>query len=200
MKVVRIYQALQNRNNDEEVLRHGPYFCSQRDEKGNLKKGIKEPWLGEGYYFWDSRIEDGKWWGSSVYGEGNYIVFSSEYDQHSPLLLDLLGDMQAIEDFKAVALYIKKEHLLSTIKFAAVLELMKRANGFHYKAVRVCPLSPTSHVSSGIYFPYNSIQRKFYVPNISKVQICFFDLTLLNAGSWQKAYPPTTMEEGRFTI
>ncbi len=67
MKYTNIYQALENRNNDEFVEEHGPFFCSLVDTHGKVKNGVKEPWLGAGYYFWDSRIEDAKWWGATVY-------------------------------------------------------------------------------------------------------------------------------------
>lgn len=51
MKLTDIYQTLENRQNYSEIENNGPYFCSEKDENGILKKGVKEPWLGEGYYF-----------------------------------------------------------------------------------------------------------------------------------------------------
>lgn len=50
-----IYQTLEDKDNDEEIERHGPYFCSVYEIDGSPKKGSKEPWLGGGYYFWDTR-------------------------------------------------------------------------------------------------------------------------------------------------
>ena len=61
MKSANIYQTLEDRDNYEYVKKHGPLFCHERYSNGNLKKGIKEPWLGPGYYFWDTRIEDAQW-------------------------------------------------------------------------------------------------------------------------------------------
>lgn len=58
MRLVTIYQTLEDRGNYKEVEDHGPYFCAAHDENGQLKKGTKEPWLGEGYYFWDTRKTD----------------------------------------------------------------------------------------------------------------------------------------------
>lgn len=82
MKLTNIYQALENRENDEEVEEHGPFFCSEVESSGNMKKGVREPWLGSGYYFWDSRIEDAKWWGETVYRRNGYVVYHTMYDQH----------------------------------------------------------------------------------------------------------------------
>lgn len=62
-----IYQTLEDKDNDEEIERHGPYFCSVYEIDGSPKKGSKEPWLGGGYYFWDTRINDAHWWGRTVY-------------------------------------------------------------------------------------------------------------------------------------
>ena len=54
MKTTEIYQTLEDRQNYEEVEQHGPYFCSVTYPNGILKKGSKQPWLGSGYYFWDT--------------------------------------------------------------------------------------------------------------------------------------------------
>lgn len=67
MRLVTIYQTLEDRGNYKEVEDHGPYFCAAHDENGQLKKGTKEPWLGEGYYFWDTRKTDAQWWGKVIY-------------------------------------------------------------------------------------------------------------------------------------
>ena len=67
MKDTDIYQTLEDRQNYEDVEEHGPYFCYARYANGNPKSGVKEPWLGEGYYFWDTRIADARWWGDTVY-------------------------------------------------------------------------------------------------------------------------------------
>ena len=56
MLEVKIYQTLEDRGNDEEIESHGPYKCLSHTGNGLLKKGVKEPWLGEGYYFWDTRM------------------------------------------------------------------------------------------------------------------------------------------------
>lgn len=69
MRCTDIYQTLEDRNNDNEIETHGPYFCSLHDDKGQIKHGIKTPWLGEGYYFWDTRKEDAQWWGEITYNK-----------------------------------------------------------------------------------------------------------------------------------
>lgn len=80
MKVADIYQTLEDRQNYEEIEAHGPYFCSERYQNGILKKGVKEPWLGEGYYFWDSRISDAQWWGDTIYSKKGYVIWLVMYN------------------------------------------------------------------------------------------------------------------------
>ena len=94
MRDTDIYQTLEDRQNYGEVEEHGPFFCYVRDDNGIPKSGVKEPWLGEGYYFWDTRITDAQWWGDTVYSQKGYIICHTTYDQHSPLLYDLVGDMK----------------------------------------------------------------------------------------------------------
>ena len=109
MKLTDIYQTLENRCNDKDIEEHGPFFCSMRDQLGRLKKGVREPWLGEGYYFWDTRMEDAMWWGEHVYPAKGYIVCHTQYDQHSDLLYDLVGDLKAFDEFEQCAKLIKEK-------------------------------------------------------------------------------------------
>ena len=46
MKDTDIYQTLEDRQNYDDVEKHGPYFCCARDANGTPKSGVKEPWLG----------------------------------------------------------------------------------------------------------------------------------------------------------
>lgn len=59
---VAVYQTLDDRGNPEEIENHGPYEC----RGGNS-------WLGPGFYFWDTHIQLGHWWGDTVYGN-SYVV------------------------------------------------------------------------------------------------------------------------------
>lgn len=174
MKYTNIYQALENRNNDIEIEAHGPFFCSERYSDGSFKKGVREPWLGAGYYFWDSRIEDAKWWGKTAYGKKGFIVCHTTYDQHSPLLYDLVGDMDAIDEFINCANLIKKKTGLSKVSFPIVLAYMKRTPSFEYKAIRVWPYLQNVK-ETDIKFP----SSKMTLGITDKIQICFFDKTLL---------------------
>lgn len=175
MKAADIYQTLEDRQNDEEVEAHGPYFCSLRGVDGALKSGVREPWLGEGYYFWDSRIADAQWWGDTVYGRKGYIICHTTYDQHSPLLYDLVGDVVQLDEFIRCAELIRTQMQEKTVSFPVVLAYLRRNTTFHYKAIRVWPRSHTPG-KTNVSFP----DDKVVLGAPYRIQICFFDKTLLN--------------------
>lgn len=175
MKVTDIYQTLEDRQNYGEVEKHGPYFCSGRYANGIPKKGVKEPWLGEGYYFWDTRIDDAHWWGNTVYRQKGYIICHTTYDQHSPLLYDLVGDVSQFDEFVRCAELIKAQRHADTVRFPVVLAYMKtKVPGFNYKAIRVWP-HPDTFEKTTVRFPNN----RLFLGKADKIQICFFDKTLL---------------------
>ena len=45
MGVKKIFQTLEDRNNPDEVESQGPFICTNN------------PWLGKGYYFWDTFLD-----------------------------------------------------------------------------------------------------------------------------------------------
>ena len=175
MQVTNIYQTLEDRQNDGEVEKHGPFFCSEKEADGSQKKGIKEPWLGAGYYFWDTRISDAHWWGQNIYASKGYIICHTTYDQHSPLLYDLVSNVVQLDDFVKCAELIKRERRIRYVRFPVVLNYLKnKVKEFNFKAIRVWP-HPETHKPSAIRFPDN----KLFLEKADKIQVCFFDKTLL---------------------
>lgn len=176
---VDIYQTLEDKGNYDEVERHGPYFCSIKNEDGSIKRGTKEPWLGEGYYFWDTRKDDAHWWGETVYYTNmrGYIICHTTYDQCSPLLFDLVGNMAHMDEFEECASHVKRIERKARVSVPYVLEVLKKTENFGYKAVRACPITKIDRFNtrSTIYFPGD----KAIMKGFRKVQICFFDMTLL---------------------
>lgn len=179
MKLVDIFQTLEYRGNEDEVKKHGPYLCTLTDAHGNRKTGIKEPWLGEGYYFWDYNIEDARWWGETCYKRycKGYIIWKTKYDQHSHLLFDMVGNLDHFDEFIKCAEYIKKQLHKTKVSFSYVLSVLKDSGGFTYKAIRVWPYPLKNSFNTGYYikFPGNTAT----IIKLRKVQICFFDSTLL---------------------
>ena len=177
MKITEIFQTLEDRGNKTEIESHGPYFCSLKDANGNLKKGVKEPWLGEGFYFWDSFIEDAKWWGNVIYVENGrgYVIGQTTYDQHSSSLYDTVADLDKMKELEDCAIKIKAERQISYVSFPLLLKYLKEKGAFPYKAIRVCPV-PSDKVSPTpiAIFPGD----KMVFSKVRRVQICFFDNSL----------------------
>lgn len=175
MKLTNIYQTVEDRGNLREATKHGPFFCSKKDDSGIVKKGTREPWLGEGYYFWDSFIEDAKWWGREAY-QNNYYIFETQYDQHSEYLFDTLGDLTMLQEFEEYANALRKTYRGKSLTVSFVIEYLKRNTDFSekYKAIRMFPYS-TKKRQPSLYFP----GKKAQFLEVERVQICFFDKTLL---------------------
>lgn len=91
-----------------------------------------------------------------------------------PLLYDLVGVTKLLDEFIKCAEYIMKQRHLHKITFSVVLAYLKKHTPFNYKAVRIRPL-PLKHKTTNIQFPSN----KVVLDKADKIQICFFDKTLL---------------------
>lgn len=195
MKTVSIYQTLEDRGNYKEVEKHGPYLCSDKNSHGEYKSGVKEPWLGEGYYFWDSFIDDAHWWGKSVYRkfDKSYIICETVYDQHSPLLFDTVADPRLLLDVLECAKIIRNKWNLNNVSVPLAIGYLRKMPDFKYKAIRVYPNPVGIHTRTKIFFPGN----KFVLTKMEKIQVCFFDKTLLTE-PFEIVYPPRIPEE--FTI
>ena len=192
MKSVSIYQTLEDRGNYQEVEQHGPYMCYTKDSNGNYKTGTKTPWLGEGYYFWDSFIDDAHWWGRTAYKKNGspYIIGKTTYDQHSPLLFDTVSDPLLLRELIELAEVLKTKLNIKCASFPLLLGYLKKTHGFKYKAIRVHPDPIEYHIKAKIKFPGN-----MYVLNkMEKIQICFFDKTLLTE-PFRIVYPQIITED-----
>lgn len=82
-----LYQTLEDLDNVDYVEANGPF-------PGN----VRERWLGEGYYYWDTIIDAAHYWGIVSYkNKGkDYIIAKSEVDIPNENLLNLLEPEQIV--------------------------------------------------------------------------------------------------------
>ena len=82
-----LYQTLENRKNPEIIEKNGPFLCNWENT-----------WLGDGYYFWDSFINNAHWWGKEArkYKDG-YIICKSICDYNSIDCFDLVGNTEHLQ-------------------------------------------------------------------------------------------------------
>ena len=138
-RLVNIYQTLENKGTDEEIRSHGPFFSSNFDDQGRRRLGVKIPWFGPGYYFWDTYIEDAHWWGR-VAKNNDYVIYGSSYDLHSPYVLDFTENSQR-KDIDDCARLICEKLLPPGAKltFPLLLAYLRKMNDNQIKAVRIQP-------------------------------------------------------------
>ena len=85
---------------------------------------VKDPWLGNGYYFWDSFIDLAKWWGEVHYG-GNYIVTETTAIFNDDAVFDLVGNTDHMRFFAQYADILEKD-LKCEATVAQVIEHLKQ--------------------------------------------------------------------------
>lgn len=155
----KIFQTVANLGNSEELEHLGPIYC-----KNN-------PWLGNGFYFWDGLLSNAKWWGRTHY-QNNYMIFSSSYQLGSPKLFDLVGNPEHIKFFYDFSLRLKKKLGRRTIKVVTVIEYLKREGLFPFLAVRAEGRNVNGVTNAQLYF---DDQGLYYLQPVPKIQICVID-------------------------
>ena len=98
----------------------------------------------------------------------------------------MVGNIFQFDEFIRCAKYIKDKEGYEKVSVPMVLARLKKLPDFIYKAIRVWPQSKEIK-STNVDFPGN----KFRIGFVEKVQICFFDKTLL-ANSYNIIYPDQT--------
>ena len=163
-KTIKLYQTLADKNNSEEVEKHGPYKCTNK----------ARAWLGIGYYFWDTFIELAHWWGNFGYN-GSYIICESVRNDDENLIFDLYANFDHINDFRE---YWKMLQNTGMYTVSGVLEHLKKHTDFCNKfiAVRVRGEHNTSSIPS-------------YLNLVPPVQICYFNCPDIQSWNFKVVYP-----------
>src|SRR5258706_7403810 len=120
-----LYQTLEDRNNPDDIEEYGPFKCTSPNA-----------WLGFGYYFWDSHIELGHWWGRLSFYK-NYVICKARaiYDE---FCWDFQGNGLHRIEFEKICNEMvdsgmtSKENLL----VPQVIEFFKSHNKFTYTSIR----------------------------------------------------------------
>ena len=171
---ITIYQTVEHRHDqtEEALIAQGPIFCESDDA-----------WLGSGYYFWDSRIEDAHWWGKHAYIRKNksYRICQAQMTLNRLTCFDLLGCIDHVKEFFfSIDTIQKHQGAGSGILVEDVLCYMRSLPNWNYGAIRAEP-SPTysnnkSNVKPHAYFP----GLNFWLAETNKVQICINDKAKVN--------------------
>ena len=166
-----LYHTIKKTPHLAASLRMAPFRC------------VNNPWLGEGYYFWDSFIELAKWWGEVHYG-GNYVVTETTATFGDDAVFDLVGNTEHMAVFAKYA-EILENNLKCEVTVAQIIEHMKRHTSFSktYKAIRIDGRLSISKVPDNI--PYIkrirfSLDHPQYLDLLPPIQYCVFEKTDVN--------------------
>jgi hypothetical protein len=177
------YQTLENKENRDFVERCGPFPCNR-----------KNAWLGTGYYFWDSFIENAHWWGKDGANYSNgYFICKALFDLNELCfnLIDNHDHLKMFNDSKQLMteqkLYIQNqttvariiEHLKSTLKI------------FNYEAVRAYGINSLAYNSTfSNRTIFDARHNTKYLDSTPAIQICFYTKESLNLRNYTLIYPP----------
>ena len=180
MKNTKIYQTLKDRENPDEVERNGPFPCNW----GNS-------WLGDGYYFWDTFIENAHWWGE-VHCDDCYIICEAIVNLDDENCFDLVGNTKHLEDFGNSIDFMKSKGLItSKTTVSRVLKFMQDNDLFlNYKAIRAYGINSKRRDYQPNYRLVFEPEKSFqYLPYKPEIQLCLLKLPDLNFREYRIVYP-----------
>lgn len=179
MELTTIFQTLEDRENPDEVEQKGPFMCHDN-----------HAWLGRGYYFWDSHIQLGHWWGNMAWS-GNYMIVRS-YISLDKSCWDLHGKGAHREEFLAICDEMIRAKISSKEKLRVwkVVEFFKKKGKMAYKAIRACGTgSVGNHVDYLMYRVKFKTGNPAYLDLYPPVQICLFEQRALSLHGYSVVYP-----------
>lgn len=182
MKKKTLYQTLENRDNLKKIVEDAPYPCHWENT-----------WLGVGYYFWDTFIENAHWWGNIRYKD-QYIICKFTCDFDTSKCFDLVGDTDHMLDFSQTFDLLKELGLIEKeTTVSRVFAFLRNTDSFKYEAIRVYGIKSMSDFNTRyskyrhrLQFETGGTQYLDFKPAI---QICIFTKDGLSLSSAQVVYP-----------
>lgn len=183
MKTKILFHTLEDRGNPDYIVDNAPFPCSW-----------KNTWLGEGYYFWDTFVENAHWWGEVRYNN-NYIICKAICDFDSNMCFDLVGDTEHMLDFSNSIEFLKNENLINenTTVSRIINHLKTKVKGFNFQAIRVYGIKSISEYKEE-YQKYRhhlnfELSKPQYLDYKPAIQICIFKKNGLNLREIEIEYP-----------
>lgn len=167
LRQLTLYQTLKDKGNNTYILDNGPFLCNWENT-----------WLGSGYYFWDTLVQNAHWWGKIRYGN-KYIISSAQCDFNTELCFDLYGDMEHLSAFTEVRDFLleKEEYTIETLTVARVINYLISLDMFHYEAVRAYGVHSKRGKPEKVLFETGKRQ---FLNTSPAVQLCLYKKTSLN--------------------
>lgn len=173
-----LYQTLEDRSNVDYVEKNGPFCCER-----------KEAWLGKGYYYWDTFVDNAHLWGDKIYK--NYIICLSKIDLNNNNIYDLQNPSTLLE-FKQLEEKLSEVYPHKKITVAVVLEQLKQSKEFTYKAIRARAENDMNSPQEKIPFKINHCA---YLDTCPHLQVCILDKTFIGEDNFKVIFPPEYGED-----
>ena len=182
MKIKRIYQTLEDRSNPDYIEENAPFKCKWENT-----------WLGEGYYFWDTFIENAHWWGNVRYNN-SYVICEGTCNFDTNKCFDLVGETEHMLEFSEAIDFFKSKNLVNhNTTVARVLKFLTEKVGFDYDAIRVYGIKSISEYKD----EYNKylfrlvfeVSKPQYLDYKPAIQICIFNKRGMGLSDMKIVYP-----------
>ena len=182
MGTKKLFQTLTDKGNPREIESDGPFPCKWPNT-----------WLGDGYYLWETYIENAHWWGSM--NKGGYIIGMGICDYEYNKCFDLLpGSDEHLKLMREVIEKLKEQGLYDvlTTTVPKVIEFMKKIH-FPYEAIRAYGIDSIDKDKS-LNQPYLfrlpfETRLPAYLDLSPAIQICLLQKNSLNFRDFKVVYP-----------
>jgi len=178
-----VYQTLEDKDNPDHIENQGPFMCKRENA-----------WLGSGFYFWESFIQNAHWWGSECNNYKNgYVICKAFYTEDSSKCFNLIDDevhLKMFNDTKALllekGLYFEGKTTVSRI----INYLKDDLKIFKFEATRIFGINSKSYKSQfSNQTIFDSRNPQKYFDSLPAIQICFYSKNSLNLRNYSIVYP-----------
>ena len=152
---------------------HRAYIQSKAPFKSVYSKAEgRMPYLGDGYYLWDDKIDTAKWWGQ-VHYRGDYSIVELDLKLHGEHFLDLVGSREDIRNFSelinSVAAKLGRNSVSECVYVLRQLE-RECKGAFPYRVIRALD---SSAIKQNQCLPFKPYDRHYLNLNPRYI-ICFY--------------------------
>lgn len=163
----KIFQTVL-KNPPEGVLYSVPIF-SKRATCGGVV--ISEPWIADGFYFWESSLENAKLWGRR-HCDNDYDIYIGEYDPHDPKCFNLVDDYNCIGLLASAYKSITKEKNRKPKYLNQVFYFLLKDTSFK-SAYEIARVPADGGIGSNDCIKFADGARAEYSFN-RQIQVCFW--------------------------
>lgn len=189
MATKKVYQTLEDRDNPNEIEKNGPFKCRRNNA-----------WMGEGYYFWESFIDNAHWWGKECNSfEDGYVICEAIYTEDEEKCFNLIDNPVHIKMFNDTKALMQEKGLYKDgqTTVSRIIEFLRTTlKIFKYEAVRVYGVNSKfykSNFSNQTIFDKSHPQK--YLDTSLPIQICFYSTSSLNLRNFRIIFPDKYNED-----